>query len=153
MEMVQLNFPTYSFSIREDAGQRAIFDPVRRKYVALTPEEWVRQHVIQYLLTEKNFPSGLTSVEGSIDLYKTRKRYDIAVFDRDTKPLLIVECKSPEVMLNQAVVDQIIRYNLVLEAPYLFITNGLAHLIFKKSKENYLQVTSIPCYQELDLFR
>jgi hypothetical protein len=149
MNPVRLNFPEYNFTIREDAGQRLIFDPVRKKYVALTPEEWVRQHVLQYLLSGKNFPTGLTSVEGSIDLYKTKKRYDIAVFSRDAKPLLIVECKAPEVTLNQAVVDQIIRYNLVLDAPWLFITNGMIHLIFQKITDSYRQIPDIPDYKDL----
>jgi hypothetical protein len=147
MNPVQLNFPDYHFSIREGAGQKLIFDPVRKKYVALTPEEWVRQHTLQYLITTKNFPAGLTSVEGNIKLYKTQKRYDIAIFDRQGKPQLIVECKAPDVVLNEAVVDQILRYNMVLGAPYLLITNGLIHLVFRKDKKGYTQSASFPDYE------
>jgi len=147
--MAQLNFPAYDLAIRQTDGQQLIFDPLRKRYVALTPEEWVRQHVIQYLLQDKGYPSGLVSVEGSISLYKTQKRYDIAAFSRDGVPLLVVECKAPEVSINQGVVDQVVRYNLVLNAPYLFITNGLVHIVLKKEAEGYVQVKQVPRYESL----
>jgi hypothetical protein len=100
--MIKLNFPDYSFRIKDLDGKLVIFDPVRKKYVSLTPEEWVRQHVIQYLKQEKHVPLSLISVETEIRLYKTRKRFDIAVFDRNGHALLVVECKSPAVPVTQS---------------------------------------------------
>jgi len=149
MQAIKLNFPPYDFTVRDQGGRREIFDPVRKKYVALTPEEWVRQHTVQFLLSEKHFPAGLTVVEGTITLNKTKKRYDLAVFGKDAKPLLIAECKAPEVTISQQVLDQIIRYNLILEAPYLLITNGLVHLFLKKHAGTYAQIVQLPDYHEI----
>jgi hypothetical protein len=99
--------------------------------VALTPEEWVRQHVIRYLTEEKKVPAGLVKVESEIKLYKTRKRFDVAVFDRTAKALLVVECKAPTVPLSQETLDQVVRYNLTLKVRYLMLTNGMQHLFCK----------------------
>jgi hypothetical protein len=126
--MLNLNFPSYEFRIREEDGARTIFDPVRKKFVALTPEEWVRQHVIRYLTEEKKVPETLVRVEAEIKLYKTRKRFDLAVCDRNGKALLVVECKAPSVPLSQDVLDQVVRYNLTLKVKYLMLTNGLQHI-------------------------
>lgn len=126
--MIRLNFPDYTFNIKENDGRLIIFDPVRKKYVALTPEEWVRQHVIQYLNREKHVPLSLISIESEIRLYKTRKRFDVAVFDRNGRPRLVVECKSSSVPVNQEVLDQVVRYNLALKVGYLMLTNGLQHI-------------------------
>jgi len=126
--MIKLNFPEYILRIKDHNGRLVIFDPVRKKFVALTPEEWVRQHVIQYLKQEKQVPLSLISVESEIRLYKTRKRFDIAVFDRNGHALIIVECKSPRVPVTQNVLDQAVRYNLTLKVGFLMITNGLQHI-------------------------
>ena len=126
--MHKLNFPTYQFRIREDGPAFTIFDPIRKKYVALTPEEWVRQHVIRYLTQEKNVPEMLVKVESEFKLYNTRKRFDLAVFDRNGNALLLVECKAPAVPVTQDVVDQAVRYNLALKVGYLMLTNGLQHI-------------------------
>jgi type I site-specific restriction endonuclease len=147
--MQELRFPRYEFSIRHVEGQDQIFDPVRKQYVALTPEEWVRQHVIRYLLVEKEVPAGLLSVESTISLFKTKKRYDLAAFNRSGKPLLVVECKSPEMRINQSVVDQVTRYNLTLQAAYIFITNGLVHIFLERTREGYIQITELPEYSKL----
>lgn len=149
MSFGQLNFPAYEFTVRDQDGAQAIFDPLRKKFVALTPEEWVRQHVIRFLLNDRGFPAGLTVVEGSVDLYRTRKRYDIAVFGKDGRPLLIVECKAPGVTINHAVIDQVVRYNLALDAPYLLITNGMTHFVLKKENEGYAQVRNLPDYSDV----
>ena len=148
MNLVKLNFPAYSFSYREERGRSLIFDKVRKQYVVLSPEEWVRQHVIRYLQEEKGYPTGLLSVEGSLNLFRTKKRYDVAAFDREGKPMVIVECKSPQVKLNQGVVDQVVRYNLRVKAPFLFVTNGMIHLFLKKEGEFYKQVPELPDYKE-----
>jgi type I site-specific restriction endonuclease len=126
--MIKLNFPDYTFSMTEKNGKPVIFDPARKKYVALTPEEWVRQHVIQFLNREKQVPLSLIGVETEIRLYKTRKRFDLAVFDRNGKPLLVTECKSPSVSVTQDVLDQAVRYNMTLKVSYLMLTNGIQHI-------------------------
>jgi type I site-specific restriction endonuclease len=151
--MQRLNFPIYEFSVRQQDEQTQIFDPVRKRFVALTPEEWVRQHVIRYLLDQKGFPSGLLSVEGTIKLYHTKKRYDIAAFDQKGKPLLVVECKSPDTKLNPVVIDQVTRYNLTLQAPYLFITNGIVQIFLKKAGKSFVQMNKFPEYQEISVER
>ena len=126
--MQKLAFPDYSFNLQAtDEGAR-IFDPVRKKFVALTPEEWVRQHVIRVLSQEKGIPLSLMKVEAEIRLFRTRKRFDAAVFDRNGNALLVVECKAPSVPLGQEVLDQAVRYNMTLRVKYLVLTNGLRHL-------------------------
>ncbi|MBS1581814.1 MAG: type I restriction enzyme HsdR N-terminal domain-containing protein [Bacteroidetes bacterium] len=104
-----------------------VFDPVRKRWVALTPEEWVRQHVLNYLVHELGCPASLISVEHAIALNRLAKRADLVVHDRAARPLLLVECKAPHVPMDQRVLEQVARYNLVFRVPYLFVTNGLVH--------------------------
>ena len=146
--MTALNFPSFEFTVRQEGGMSLIFDPARKRYVALTPEEWVRQHALRFLMEERGFPSGLVSVEGSLTLYNTVKRYDIAAFDRNGRPLLVVECKAPEVVVNQQVVDQAVRYNLSIRAPYLWVTNGILHIFLEASGDGYRQIKDLPGYAE-----
>jgi hypothetical protein len=149
--MFKLNFPDYTFIIEDHDGREEIFDPARKKYVSLTPEEWVRQHVIQYLQREKKVPLSLISVETEIRLYKTRKRFDVAVFDRNGHPLLVVECKSPAVPVNQQVVDQVVRYNLALKVAYFMVTNGIRHICCQvdEVKNNIKIIDDIPDFISL----
>ncbi len=146
--MTNLNFPEYPFRLIENEGKLSIFDQVRKKYVVLTPEEWVRQHVIQYLISEKNVPVSLIKVETEIQLYQTKKRFDIAVFDRNGLPLLLVECKAPSVPLTQAVLDQAVRYNITMKVGFLMLTNGLQHVFCRIDPENgsVLQIGELPVY-------
>lgn len=125
--MQALNLPTYLFNIKSEGGRKFILDTIRRKYVALTPEEWVRQNFIRYLNEEKQYPLTLMSIESSFVLYKVNKRSDILLYDRKGKPLVLVECKSPEIKISKEVFDQIIRYNLNYKLAYLIVTNGLQH--------------------------
>ena len=150
--MIKLNFPDYTFSIKDSNGKHSILDPVRKKYVALTPEEWVRQHVIHYLNHVKQVPLSLIRVESEIRLYKTRKRFDIAVFDRNGHPLLIVECKSPSVPVTQDVLDQVVRYNLALKVGFLMLTNGLQN-IYCQVDTNNSAVRLISDLPDFDSFR
>lgn len=122
-----LNFPPYSFQIREQDGQWVIFDRIRRKYVRLTPEEWVRQHMVRYLIDRKKIPETLIAVEKSMRIYKLKKRADIAVFTSSGKPVLLVECKAPAVVLSPHTFDQLARYNLALHVSFLVVTNGMVH--------------------------
>ncbi|MFZ4456818.1 MAG: type I restriction enzyme HsdR N-terminal domain-containing protein [Bacteroidales bacterium] len=125
--MLRLNLPSKEFKIKESDGKLAIFDDIRKKYVALTPEEWVRQNFIHYLISDKNYPKSLIANEISIKLNNTIKRCDSVIYDRLLNPLVIVEFKAPEVEITQAVFDQISRYNIVFKVPYLIVSNGLSH--------------------------
>lgn len=125
--MQNLNFPTYSFRLKNSENNTHIFDDIRKKFVVLQPEEWVRQHCVQYLIQEKNYPISLINVEKVILINGLKKRYDIVVFNPDGSLAVVVECKAPKVQISQSVFDQIARYNLTLKASYLMVTNGLNH--------------------------
>lgn len=125
--MVQLNLPSYEFRTRVENGKKQIFDTIRKKFVVLTPEEWVRQNFIQYLLQEKSYPASLVAVEAKVPYNKLPKRSDVIIYDRQAKPLIVVECKAPEVRITQEVFYQAARYNSQLKAQYIIVTNGLNH--------------------------
>ncbi|NLP56983.1 type I restriction enzyme HsdR N-terminal domain-containing protein [Lutibacter sp. B1] len=146
--MQLLNLPTYKFKIKSSENKYFIFDIVRKKYVSLTPEEWVRQHIIHYLIEEKKYPISLIAIEKQLTINKLTKRTDILVFNTDGLPHIIVECKSPSVKITQESFDQIARYNLKLEATYLLVTNGLEHFhcYMDTIKEQYIFLESIPNY-------
>ena len=133
--MQKLNFPEYQFRFKSNENKRLIFDEIRKKFVVLTPEEWVRQHVIRFLLSEKKYPASHISVEKQLKLHDTIKRYDIVIYDRDGGIRLIVECKAPNIKINQDTFDQIARYNFVLKADLLMVTNGLDHYFCKMNFE------------------
>jgi len=128
-----------------------ILDPVRRKYVRLTPEEWVRQNFIQYLISEGKYPVGLLGVEVLFKLNKVNRRVDILVHNRNGKPVMIVECKSPDIKIDDKVFDQIVCYNMGLKVPYIVVTNGIDHYACKidhrENKYDFLLV--IPLYEDL----
>ncbi len=125
--MQKLNFNTYKFRLKNTENKISIFDEMRKKFIICTPEEWVRQHIIQFLIQEKHYPKQLIAVEKEFKLNGLKKRFDILVFDTDAKPLLLVECKAPKVKITQATFDQIARYNLEIKAPLLMLSNGLEH--------------------------
>ncbi len=125
--MDALNLPAFAHKLKQIDGKPYIFDLLRRKYVRITPEEWVRQHVVHLLINHYQYPRSLIKTEGGLVLNTLQKRTDLVVFDRSGQPFLVVECKAPHVALSQAVFDQIARYNHVHKAPYLFVTNGLTH--------------------------
>jgi hypothetical protein len=125
--MVSLNLPAFEYKTKQVEGKPYIFDLLRRKYVRLSPEEWVRQHIIHLLLTHYAYPKALIRAEGGLVLNQTQKRTDVLVFDRQGQPFLLVECKAPHIPLTQSVFDQIGRYNHVHRAPYVVVSNGLVH--------------------------
>ena len=139
-----------SIKLRETDGRREVFDMVRNRFVALTPEEWVRQHFIQYLHEVLLYPVELMQVEGSISLNGMTRRCDIVVYDEDVKPLIIVECKKETVPLSQKVIDQACRYNLVLQVPFLCITNGRQQLCCKVdfAKKCLNTISELPKYHK-----
>ena len=146
--MQNLNFPPYSFRLKNSENNTHIFDVIRKKFVVLQPEEWVRQHCIQYLLQEKNYPISLINVEKVVLISGLKKRYDIVVFNPDGSITLVVECKAPKVNISQSSFDQIARYNLTLKAPYLMVTNGLNHYFCTMNHDlgNYEFLETLPNY-------
>ena len=125
--MQPLNLPDHGVKLRHDADGDRVWDPLRKKWLVCTPEEWVRQHVLNHLLHDLGCPASLTSLEHTISLNGLTKRADIVVHGRDGKPLLLVECKAPYVKVDQKVFEQASRYNLVFRVPFLMVTNGLTH--------------------------
>jgi hypothetical protein len=139
-----------SIKLREANGHREVFDIVRNRFVALTPEEWVRQHFILYLHQQLLYPLELMQVEGSISLNGMSKRCDIVVYDSNVRPLIIVECKKETVPLTQKVIDQACRYNLVLQVPFLCLTNGTHQICCQVDFENkqLLPIPELPKYHK-----
>jgi len=148
---VELNLPTFEAKIKEDGGKAKIFDILRRKYVALTPEEWVRQHFVHYLVEHLGYPQSLLANEVNIRVGSTSKRCDTVLYGRDLKPLLVAEYKSPQVKITQDVFDQITRYNMRLHVSYLVVSNGLEHYCCRVDypARTYHFLESIPAYAEL----
>ena len=149
--MQKLNLPSYNFTIRKNNNNYEIFDSIRKQYVSLNPEEWVRQNFIRFLVEEKQYPEMLIAVEKSIKLNRMIRRPDIVIYDKTTKAKLIVECKAPSVKITQNTVDQIVRYNMTLKVDYLVVTNGLNHYCIQINyKENkYSFINEVPDFSEL----
>ena len=146
-----LNLPQYSFRITGEVGHEMILDPLRRKFVTLTPEEWVRQNFIQYLINEGKYPAGLLGIEVMFRHNKLKRRVDILVHNRFGEPVMIVECKSPDIKIDEKVFDQIVCYNMKLKVPYIVVTNGIVNYACKvdhqENKYEFLLV--IPLYEDL----
>lgn len=149
--MLELNLPSFDINVKKIGGKLSILDPLRRKFVALTPEEWVRQHFVNFLLREKGYPAALIANEIQIDLNKLKKRCDSVVYNRDLSPLMIIEYKAPDVEITQQVFDQIVRYNIVLKVKYLIVSNGLNHYccIMDYDKQSFNYLSDIPNYTDL----
>jgi type I site-specific restriction endonuclease len=149
--MQALNLPDAALRIRRKGEKMEVFDRIRKKFVTLTPEEWVRQHFIHYLTNYRNVPDSLVAVEASLSYNRLKKRSDIVVYGNDGTPRLIVECKAPEVPVTQTVFDQVAMYNMALKVPYLAVTNGMEHFAcyidHKKQKYHFLK--EIPEYKDL----
>lgn len=121
---MEIHFSKYDFTIKTEGEKQLIFDVVRKKFVALTPEEWVRQHIVHFLIYDHQFPVSLISLEKKLVLNELTKRTDIVLYNTAGQPVLIVECKAPDVVISQKTFDQVARYNLVLRVPFLWVTNG-----------------------------
>ncbi len=148
--MQVLNLPTYQFKIKSSENKQLIFDKIRKKYVVLTPEEWVRQNFIEYLTIEKKYPISLIAVEKQLLINKQKKRFDILVHNTDGKPLIIIECKSPKIKITQQTFDQMARYNMGLNAEFLIATNGLEHFYCNMDTKNkrYVFLNDIVCFNK-----
>jgi hypothetical protein len=146
--MQALNLPEYSFKIRREGDRVHIFDPFRKKYIVLSPEEWVRQHLLQFLVQERKFPASLISIETGLKYNQLSKRADILIHDTFGKPHLMVECKAPAVKITQDAFDQIARYNMVFKVKYLVVSNGINHFCCEMDyiTNNYSYLKEIPFF-------
>lgn len=142
--MIKIEFPKGKTKIQQRAGTNEIFDAVRKKWLLLTPEEWVRQNLIQYLLVSKNYPPALIAVEKEIKLGELKKRCDIVVYNRQSNPWMIIECKEMNVSLSEQTLEQILRYHIVLPARFLIITNGSYCLGFEKIESQFIEINTFP---------
>ena len=152
MEMVELNLPEYEYKVKKrDDGSWAIWDRLRDRWVALTPEEWVRQHFVEWLIAGKGYPAALMGNEMSLTQNGIARRCDTVVGDRTGQPLVIVEYKAPSINITQKTFDQIVRYNMVLHARYLMVSYGLSHYCCHIDYEtgSYRFLEEIPCYHDL----
>ncbi len=147
--MKKLNFPKYNYRFKNSENKQRIFDDIRKKFVILTPEEWVRQHCVSFLINEKKYPKSLINVEKELTINNIKKRYDIVIFNTDGSIKILVECKAQKVKITQSTFDQIAQYNLTLKSEFLMITNGINHYYCKMDYENsqYVFLKDIPEYE------
>ena len=144
--IVPLDLPKAPLRLKKKADQVFVWCEIRKMDLLCTPEEWVRQHLIHYLISEKNYPTSLINVEKQLEINGLKKRYDVVVFNSDGSIEILVECKAPEIEINQTTFDQIARYNMNLKANYLIVTNGLKHFYCKMDfrQEKYTFLRDIP---------
>ena len=142
--MIKIEYPAYQPKIKIKDGKELIFDEIRKRWVVLTPEEWVRQNFLQYLILEKKYPASLIAVEKEIKLGELKKRFDIVVYDKHTKPWMIIECKEMHVALDKTVLDQVLRYNITLQVPYLVITNGSYCMSMVSADNQVIELEELP---------
>ena len=149
--MYSLNLPSYDAKIRKNGSLMEIYDPLRRKFIALTPEEWVRQHFVNWLISDKEYPTSLMANEAGIKLNSLTRRCDTVVYNQHLDPLMIIEYKESNISITQDVFDQVVRYNTVLKVPYIVVSNGVNHYCCKMNyeKQSYDFLTDIPNYREL----
>lgn len=143
-----LNLPEIAPRIEEREGVEFIFDSVRKKYLMLTPEEWVRQHFLGLLINQLNYPAGLIQVERQHHYHQNKKRSDIIVLDKEGRPFLLVECKAPEIPIQPKVLAQVAMYNKSVQASYIAVSNGLKHFVWKRSEDSYQQLKAFPIYAD-----
>ena len=142
--MIVINYPGPDFRIKKEEGKEFIFDPLRKKWLVLTPEEWVRQNFIQYLIKIKTYPSSLIALEKEIHLGELKKRFDILVYDNNHQPWMMIECKAAEVKLDENVLQQVLRYNISVPVKYIVITNGSLSFGWQKENNSLRSINGIP---------
>ena len=152
---MELNLPSFDIRLQRDDEGVKIFDRLRKKFIILTPEEWVRQHFVNYLINHKGFPESLMANEIGITLNGTRRRCDTVVFDKHGSPMVIVEYKASSIVISQSTFDQIVRYNMVLHARYLIVSNGMNHYCCRIDYDNisYDFLKEVPDYADLEPVR
>jgi len=144
--MIKIDYPPYQPKIKKEQQREYIFDEVRKRWVVLTPEEWVRQNFLQYLIQVKNYPPPLIAIEKEIQLGDIKKRFDIVVYDTHTKPFMLIECKEMNVALDKSVLDQVLRYNITMQVPYLVITNGSYCMALHGVQNQLTEIDALPFY-------
>lgn len=142
--MIKIEFPEPAFSIKTENGKEYILDTIRKKWILLTPEEWVRQNFIQYLVQVKKYPAALIAVEKELQLGELKKRFDILVYDNRHEPWMMIECKEIKVRLDEKVLRQVLRYNISIPVPYLVITNGEYCYGYKRATGKLEEIHEIP---------
>lgn len=146
--MIKIEYPAYQYKIKTENNREFIFDAIRKQWVMLTSEEWVRQNFLQYLLQVKKFPGSLIAVEKEIRLGELIKRCDIVIYDRNATPLLMTECKAMEIEINASAAEQILRYNISLPVRYLVITNGSYCFAFERTGKDFQPLMEIPEWKD-----
>ena len=144
--MIKIDYPPYQPKIKKEDNREFIFDEVRKQWVVLTPEEWVRQNFLQYIITVKKYPAALIAVEKMISLGDLKKRFDIVVYDARAKPWMLIECKEMNVVLDKHVLDQVLRYNITLRVPYIVITNGSYCFAFSNGSGQLAELSTLPSF-------
>ena len=144
--MLHLEHKAYDFKIKTTSGKRYILDVVRRKYVVLTPEEWVRQHIVHYMVEIMGYPATLISVEKTVVINKLSRRYDIVVYDRNTRPWMLVECKAPHIAVNEQTFRQLLMYQKAIQCPYGLITNGAASYCCQMQPVDFKWLETLPAF-------
>jgi hypothetical protein len=142
--MIKIEYPQHPFRIRSEKGRELIFDELRRQWVRLTPEEWVRQNFIQYLVQVKLYPATLIAIEKEMHLGELKKRFDVLVYDAQHRPWMMVECKAMHISLDEKVLHQVLRYNIAIPVPFLVITNGIFMAGFERTLEGLEMIGQLP---------
>jgi type I site-specific restriction endonuclease len=142
--VIKIDYPPYQPKIKSTGGKETIFDELRKKWITLTPEEWVRQNFLQYLIQIKKYPATLIAIEKEIQLNDIKKRFDILVYDKNHQPFMIIECKEMNVPLTEATLQQAMRYNIAINVPYLTVTNGRYCLAWKKINNQLQLIEQLP---------
>ena len=145
--MIKIEFPKGKILTQQREGINEIFDAVRKKWVVLSPEEWVRQNILQYLLVIKKYPRALMAVEKEIKLGELKKRCDIVIYNRQSEPWMIIECKEMNVVLSQKTIAQILRYHITLQSKFLIITNGSFSQGFEKREGKFVEINALPDFE------
>ena len=142
-----INYPAPAFRTRQEDGKDFIFDALRKKWILLTPEEWVRQNFIQYLLQEKKYPASLIAIEKELQLGELKKRFDVLIYDKDHRPSMMIECKATTVSLDSKVLEQILRYTISIPVAYIIITNGEFTYAWQKIEDRLDLLQDIPVWE------
>jgi len=146
-ELIPLNFPEFSFRVRAEGQSKQIFDSVRKRFVTLTPEEWVRRNLIRYLDQVMGYPLSLMAVEKKVEGLAKTQRADLVIYDRSGKPWMIAECKAAHVELGEDTLFQAARYNLALEVPFFLLTNGLEHYCLQNTPQGLVYLDGLPGFE------
>ena len=142
--MIEVQYPAPSFKMKKESGRDYLFDPIRKTWLLLTEEEWVRQNFVQYLIQQLHYPASLIALEKEIQLNELRKRFDILIYNRSHQPWMLVECKAPTIELSEATVQQILRYNLGVPVNYLIVTNGHYTYGWEKTNNSVSLLNQLP---------